>query len=96
MRRTRLGPHPNEGARKAWKRMETRELDQSSLRELILKETGKKIGSGYLVRVLYCDRRPGVEWASTFETVLGIPQLDWYREPEEKFQPPAALNGDAA
>ena len=90
MRRTHLGAHPNEGARQAWLAMERMGLDQSALRAKVKDELGKEMSSGLLVRVLYCDRRPGVEWAEVFRSVLGVEPVAWYRDPEEPFEPPAA------
>lgn len=96
MRRTHLGPHRNEGARQAWLAMERLGLDQSALRAKVKRETGQEMSSGLLVKILYCDRRPGVQWAEVFRAVLGIEPLDWYREPVESFEPPAARRGAEA
>lgn len=94
MRRTHLGAHPNEGARQAWLAMERLGLDQATLRAKVREDLGREMSSGLLVRVLYCDRRPGVEWADVFRVVLGVDPLDWFRAPLEPFEPPAARTGD--
>lgn len=94
MRRTHLGAHPNEGARQAWLAMERLGLDQAGLRAKVKRELGKEMASGLLVKVLYCDRRPGVEWSEVFRAVLGVEPMAWYRSPEEPFEPPAARTDD--
>ncbi len=97
MRRTHLGDYPNEGARQAWAAMERLGFDQSGFRAAVLEQTGREIGSGALVKLLYCDRRPGVEWAEVFRVVLGVDPTDWYREPQGEFDLPAArAEGSAA
>jgi hypothetical protein len=88
-RRT-LGSCPNEGARKTWLILEERGWGQAELRAEILKQTGRQITSGALVKYLYCERRPGVLWSEAFETVLGVTPIDWHRLPEREFLPPAA------
>jgi len=89
-RRTNLGSVVNEGARLAWLKMRERDWDQSKLRAEIKAQTGKEITSGALVKYLYCDRRPGVQWTIVFETVLGIAPAQWHQEPSVPFAPPAA------
>lgn len=64
--------------------------DQSKLRAEIKARTGKEITSGALVKYLYCDRRPGVQWTIVFDEVLGIAPAKWHQEPSEPFAPPAA------
>lgn len=90
MRRKDLGPLANEGARLCWEQMAARDWDQSELRAEIRRQTGRTIGSGALVKYLYCDRRPGVLWTDAFRIVLGVDPADWYRAPTSPFAPPAA------
>lgn len=74
--------------------MERLGLDQAGLRAKVKRELGKEMASGLLVKVLYCDRRPGVEWSEVFRAVLGVEPMAWYRSPEEPFEPPAARTDD--
>ena len=83
MRRTRLGNVPNEGARQAWIEMGKRGWDQSDLRRAMKEQLDVTLESGLLVKLLYCDRRPGVEWSERFRVVLGVEPTAWYRDPEE-------------
>ena len=95
MRRKHLGDQLNEGARLAWAEMERRGWDQSRLRAEILKQTELVLGSGSLVKYLYCDRRPGLVWADAFFRVLGVPVIAWATEPTVAFEPPAAQDAPA-
>jgi hypothetical protein len=95
MRRTKLGEVPNEGARQAWLALARLGWDQSKLRAEMQAKTGEKVLSGTLVKYLYCDRRPGVPSAELFQALLGVAPSDWYREPTEPFEPPAAKTPEA-
>lgn len=97
MRRTHLGKALNEGARQAWLAMDRLGFDQSKLRAAVKKKTGRELTSGALVRLLYCDRRPGVELAETLRVVLKVDPTDWFREPQGEFNLPASrVEGSAA
>ncbi len=97
MRRTHLGKYPNEGARQAWAAMERLGFDQASFRAAVLEQTGRELSSGALVKILYCERRPGLVWADVFRVVLGVDPTNWHREPRDKFNLPATrVEGSAA
>ena len=81
LRRTRLGPFPNEGARQLWEYVKTNRTTLSAL--------ARGLGSkpGMLNRWAWCDVRPLGSWAGVLEDRLGIPVRAWHQDPSGKIVP---------
>lgn len=87
LRRTALGPFPNEGARLLWEHVKTHAVTLSDL----TRSLGSK--AGMLNRWAWCDARPAGDWAGTLEDKLGIPVRAWHQPPSAKIAPLYALPG---
>ena len=86
--RSSLGEKFSEGARLMWAILEKRDWDQATCeRELSLPK-------GYANRLLYGDRRPGLEMALRIEELTKIPARSWLINPKKAFELPAREGTD--
>lgn len=82
--RSSLGPHFSEGARLLWLALERLGLNQTEA------EARARSAKGSINRLLYGERRPGLDMALRLEEAFGIPPGAWNEPPSEPFAPPAA------
>lgn len=81
LHRTKIGAHPNEGARLLWAHIRKFALTISDLR----RDVGTQ--PGMLNRWAWCDTRPTIPWATVLEDKLGIPMRAWQQKPSGRIQP---------
>lgn len=74
---TRMGPHPNEGARQLWLLVQ-----RLGSQALLAREVG--IGVGVLSRWLHCHQKPHARFRAKFQR-YGIRFGTWDDEPRKAF-----------
>lgn len=86
-----VGEHWNEGARQAWLAMRAKGWKQSDLNREIGVALNKPPRLGYASRILYADRKPGLDMALIIERLLGVSPTLWSMPAIEPFS--LALTG---
>lgn len=79
--RTKLGQATSEGTRRLWLAMEARGWGQTDLATALDRKTDA------VSRLLYGERRPGLELALRIRDVLGIEPEVWSQKPLKPFVP---------
>jgi len=88
--RVRLGEYFSEGARQLWLSMSCQQLNQIDVAKMLAKMRGRALHRGVVNRLLYGERRPGLELALDLQEVFGIVATSWVEEPRGEFTAPAA------
>lgn len=82
--RQKVGPNFSEGARLLWIAMRIQGMNQCGVARVLGRHRG------VINRLLYGERRPGLDLALDIQDTFGIRPVDWSRDATQEFITPAA------